>query len=216
MTTPTVSAPRRVAFWSLRGGAGRTMALANVAAVLTHQGARVAVRDENPEGTLHRYLGLERADVARGLIIDPRAAARVAPDFELVNLPPGSRPNFNGCAAVVPVLTPGVLSPSEVADALYAALPAHEVKVVPLLSRCLHKGEEELGRGWGRNVARAFARAGMRRDHFHRCAVPQHIYWGFFHEACPLAVALDGFRDVPGHPTEGYHRLAEALIEALR
>lgn len=213
---------KRVAFWSARGGSGRTMALANVAVILAHRGYRVVVRDLNPSGLLHRYLGGRKYDApftTHGVTYadDIYYASFANADYELLNYPAGGRCHVEGHSpdVLVPVLTPGVMRPREVADKVYPV--RQNLGVLPFCSRVEDANEHNEGFHWRNAVIEAFCNAGLDSNHFYKCAVPEYPYWSFFHEEEPLAVLHD-LNTGAKHPwtapldmSYGYARLADAI-----
>lgn len=132
-------------------------------------------------------------------------------DFELINAAPGVRCD-TPYDILVPVLTPSVHRPREVADWVYPS----RGKVLPFLSRVEDTNEHDLSKYWRKLVMEAFTPEALTSDHYYGCAAPEYPYWSFFQEKEPIAAAHYGRREwtTPMNICYGYKKMAEAIRQA--
>lgn len=208
---------KQIAFWSRRGGAGRTMALANVAALLVQgKGApRVVVRDLNHDGTLHKYFDVKKCEAPtknRGVLYanpnDRFYASTYRADYELLDYGHSLRFHHEGCTPdiLVPVLTPGQHTPKEVFECLHVR-PGQTV--LPFLSRFVEDVQESAE--WRRSVRAAFGHF-VEGEHFYNCCVPESTHWRYRNRVCADGVNVDVWQNT--QMMRGYENLAAAIRNA--
>lgn len=217
----------RIAFYSRRGGVGRTMACANVAALFATDGVSTAAIDANPDGTLHRYLHSERVlyepdlvtvrrHAYRGLartgtiqyINDVSIGSREA-EVTCVNLPPNH--TVGKFDVVVAVIAPGTSTLEEVVRGMKHVLKINpSTRIIPFSSRERSNSEHDLGDKWFRDVFEAFRQFGADERMVYSCSTPEIPYYAFEHPQ--LAVERCGIND-SFSPARGYGSLYSTLQE---